>query len=98
MVAYGRYKCGLSPSLSCFRDKEKTEKIIKSLSLRILPRDSRSTDSRVHLHAICHQWLPLADSLLSKYDTGFSERNVTHMLHIKAVFGCSHITSIFDLT
>ncbi|KAK2178328.1 hypothetical protein NP493_547g01002 [Ridgeia piscesae] len=46
------------------KDKEKTDKIIKSLNLRILPRDSRSTDSRVHLHAICHQWLPLAHSLL----------------------------------
>ncbi|XP_055995192.1 elongation factor-like GTPase 1 isoform X2 [Ostrea edulis] len=46
------------------RDKEKTEKIITSLGLKILPRDMRHSDSRVQLQAVCSQWLPVSDAVL----------------------------------
>jgi len=46
------------------RDKNLIEKITTSLNLKILPRDSRNADARVHLQAICGQWLPLADAAL----------------------------------
>ncbi|XP_078283410.1 elongation factor-like GTPase 1 isoform X2 [Rhinoraja longicauda] len=47
------------------RDKEKINKIVNSLGLSILPRDSRHTDPRVHLNAICHQWLPISQAVLA---------------------------------
>ncbi|XP_072134445.1 elongation factor-like GTPase 1 isoform X2 [Mobula birostris] len=47
------------------RDKEKINKIVNSLGLSILPRDSRHTDPRVHLNAICTQWLPISQAVLS---------------------------------
>lgn len=47
------------------RDKIKTEQIVKSLNLKISARDSRHTDSRVHLKALFDQWLPLSSSLLT---------------------------------
>ena len=46
------------------RDKNLVEKITSSLNLKILPRDARNADPRVHLQAICGQWLPLADAAL----------------------------------
>ena len=47
------------------RDKEKVEKIVNSLNLKVSPRDLRSTDPKQQLPAIFSQWLPLAQSLLS---------------------------------
>ncbi|KAJ7365913.1 Elongation factor-like GTPase 1 [Desmophyllum pertusum] len=47
------------------RDKLKTEQIVKSLNLKISARDSRHTDSRLHLKALFDQWLPLSGSLLA---------------------------------
>jgi ribosome assembly protein 1 len=47
------------------RDKTKIEKIVGSLGLKISARDSRHTDPRVHLAAICNQWLPLAPAVLA---------------------------------
>ncbi|XP_048471966.1 elongation factor-like GTPase 1 [Rhincodon typus] len=47
------------------RDKEKIDKIVSSLGLTILPRDSRHTDPKVHLNAICTQWLPISHAVLS---------------------------------
>ena len=46
------------------RDKTKIEKIVGSLGLKISARDSRHTDARVHLAAICGQWLPLSPAVL----------------------------------
>lgn len=46
------------------RDKEKIDKIVGSLKLKISARDSKYTDYRIHLHAILRQWLPLSDALL----------------------------------
>uniref|UniRef100_A0A8C3VP07 Elongation factor-like GTPase 1 n=1 Tax=Catharus ustulatus TaxID=91951 RepID=A0A8C3VP07_CATUS len=47
------------------RDKEKIEKIVTSLGLRIGARESRHADPKVHLNAICSQWLPISDAVLS---------------------------------
>eukprot|EP00118_Oscarella_pearsei_P010016 m.59507 g.59507 ORF g.59507 m.59507 type:complete len:232 (+) comp34886_c0_seq10:985-1680(+) len=47
------------------RNKEKIEKIVNSMKLKISARDSRHGDSRIHLQAICFQWLPLSKSVLS---------------------------------
>ena len=46
------------------RDKEQIEKIVKSMKLKISARDSRHTSPRVHLFAVCSQWLPLAEEVL----------------------------------
>ena len=46
------------------RDKEKLEKIVNSLQLKVSPRDLRSTDTKQQLLAIFSQWLPLAQALL----------------------------------
>ncbi|MBW0480130.1 hypothetical protein O181_019845 [Austropuccinia psidii MF-1] len=41
-------------------DMAKTEKIIKSLELKIKPQDLKSKDSRNLVIAICSQWLPIS--------------------------------------
>lgn len=46
------------------RDVIATEKIVKSLSLSVLPRDLNNSDPKVSIQAIFGQWLPLASSLL----------------------------------
>lgn len=46
------------------RDKVAVEKITKSLGLTLTARDTRHTDPRYQLQALCAQWLPLADALL----------------------------------
>ena len=43
---------------------ERVEKIVKTLNLKILPRDLRSKDTRNLLVAIFSQWLPLSTSVL----------------------------------
>merc|ERR1719187_200100 len=47
------------------KDKEKLEKIVSSLSLKVSPRDLRSTDCRQQLVAVFSSWLPLAASVLA---------------------------------
>lgn len=46
------------------RDKEMTEKVVKSLNLKVLPRDLRSKDTRAVLTTIFSQWLPLSTCVL----------------------------------
>ncbi|CAB4024121.1 Elongation factor Tu GTP-binding domain-containing 1, partial [Paramuricea clavata] len=46
------------------RDKERIEKIVQSLNLKISARDSRQNESKAHLQAIFHQWLPLSKAVL----------------------------------
>lgn len=41
------------------------EKIVSSMKLKISARDSRHTNPKVLLFAICSQWLPLAEAVLS---------------------------------
>ncbi|KAG2182081.1 hypothetical protein INT43_007008 [Umbelopsis isabellina] len=45
-------------------DRERTEKIVASLNLKILPRDMRSKDTRTLLTAIMTQWLPMSTAIL----------------------------------
>jgi ribosome assembly protein 1 len=47
-----------------YRDQEKIEKIIKSLNLKILPRDLKSKDMRALLQTVMMQWLPLSKAVL----------------------------------
>jgi ribosome assembly protein 1 len=46
------------------RDREKVEKIVNSLNLKVSNRDLRSTDPKQQLSAIFSQWLPVAPALL----------------------------------
>ncbi|TPX60007.1 hypothetical protein PhCBS80983_g02070 [Powellomyces hirtus] len=45
-------------------DREKVEKIVKALNVKVLPRDMRSKDSRGLLQTIMGQWLPLSSAVL----------------------------------
>lgn len=45
-------------------DKEKTDKIVKALQLKVNPRDLKSKDSKLVLSAIMSQWLPLSTTIL----------------------------------
>ncbi|KAG7260805.1 hypothetical protein CRUP_017728, partial [Coryphaenoides rupestris] len=47
------------------RDKEKVEKMVSSLGVKIMARDSRHSDPKVLLSAICSQWLPISQAVLS---------------------------------
>ncbi|KAI5101216.1 elongation factor-like GTPase 1 [Silurus meridionalis] len=47
------------------RDKEKVEKMVTSLGLKVMARDLRHSDPKVLLSAICSQWLPLSQAVLS---------------------------------
>lgn len=47
------------------KDKEKLEKIVNSLGIKLTARDLRHTDYKVQLQAVCSQWLPLAQTVLS---------------------------------
>ncbi|KAJ3333923.1 Cytoplasmic GTPase/eEF2-like protein (ribosomal biogenesis) [Blyttiomyces sp. JEL0837] len=47
-----------------FNDREKVEKIVKALNLKVLPRDLKSKDSKALLNTLMTQWLPLAPSIL----------------------------------
>ncbi|KAG0309483.1 Cytoplasmic GTPase/eEF2-like protein (ribosomal biogenesis) [Dissophora globulifera] len=45
-------------------DKEMTEKVVKLLNLKLLPRDLKSKDTRATLTTIFSQWLPLSTCVL----------------------------------
>ncbi|KAL2088977.1 hypothetical protein ACEWY4_015876 [Coilia grayii] len=47
------------------RDKEKVEKVVASLGVKVATRDLRHSDPKVLLSAICSQWLPLSQAVLS---------------------------------
>ncbi|XP_027017752.1 elongation factor-like GTPase 1 [Tachysurus fulvidraco] len=47
------------------RDKEKVEKMVTSLGLKVMARDLRHSDPKVLLSAICSQWLPVTQAVLS---------------------------------
>jgi len=47
------------------KDKEKLEKIVAALSLKVSPRDLRSNDCRQQLVSVFSSWLPLAKAVLS---------------------------------
>ncbi|CAG8449795.1 15490_t:CDS:10 [Acaulospora morrowiae] len=45
-------------------NREKIEKIVKTLDLKVLARDMRSKDTRTLLTSIFNQWLPLSTAIL----------------------------------
>ncbi|KAJ3123427.1 Elongation factor-like GTPase 1 [Nowakowskiella sp. JEL0407] len=45
-------------------DREKVEKIVNTLNIKVLPRDLKSKDLKILLQAIMQQWLPLSPSVL----------------------------------
>ncbi|XP_069481105.1 elongation factor-like GTPase 1 [Ambystoma mexicanum] len=47
------------------RENEKIEKMVSLLGLTIAARESRHADPKVHLRAICSQWLPVSTAVLS---------------------------------
>lgn len=47
-----------------YRDKEKVDKIITSLNLKISPRDLKSKDLKTVISAVMSQWLPLSSTVL----------------------------------
>uniref|UniRef100_A0AAQ5XPX4 Ribosome assembly protein 1 n=1 Tax=Amphiprion ocellaris TaxID=80972 RepID=A0AAQ5XPX4_AMPOC len=47
------------------RDKEKVEKVVASLGIKVMARDLRHSDPKVLLSAICSQWLPVSQAVLS---------------------------------
>ncbi|XP_069029009.1 elongation factor-like GTPase 1 isoform X1 [Embiotoca jacksoni] len=47
------------------RDKEKVEKVVTSLGVKVMARDLRHSDPKVLLSAICSQWLPVSQAVLS---------------------------------
>ncbi|XP_043836105.1 elongation factor-like GTPase 1 [Dromiciops gliroides] len=46
------------------KDKEKIDKIVSSLGLKIGAREARHSDPKVQINAICSQWLPISNSVL----------------------------------
>ncbi|XP_044135505.1 elongation factor-like GTPase 1 [Bufo gargarizans] len=47
------------------RENEKIDKIISSLGLKLSARESRHSDPKVHVNAICSQWLPISQAVLN---------------------------------
>jgi len=47
-----------------FSNREKVQKIVNVLNLKILPRDMKSKDTRTLLTSIFNQWLPLSTAVL----------------------------------
>uniref|UniRef100_A0A8D1RGX4 Elongation factor-like GTPase 1 n=1 Tax=Sus scrofa TaxID=9823 RepID=A0A8D1RGX4_PIG len=47
------------------KDKEKIDKIVTSLGLKIGAREARHSDPKVQINAICSQWLPISQAVLA---------------------------------
>ncbi|XP_037365866.1 elongation factor-like GTPase 1 isoform X2 [Talpa occidentalis] len=47
------------------KDKEKIDKIVTSLGLKIGAREVRHSDPKVQISAICRQWLPVSQAVLT---------------------------------
>ncbi|XP_055970400.1 elongation factor-like GTPase 1 [Sorex fumeus] len=47
------------------KDKEKIDKIVTSLGLKMGAREARHSDPRVQINAICSQWLPVSQAVLA---------------------------------
>lgn len=53
------------------RDKEKLEKIVTSLGIKLTTRDLKHSDCKVQLQAVCSQWLPLSNTVLGMVNKCF---------------------------
>ncbi|XP_019495545.1 PREDICTED: elongation factor-like GTPase 1 [Hipposideros armiger] len=47
------------------KDKEKVDKIVTSLGIKIGAREARHSDPKVQINAICSQWLPISQAILA---------------------------------
>ncbi|XP_056878924.1 elongation factor-like GTPase 1 [Takifugu flavidus] len=47
------------------RDQEKVDRVMSSLGVKVAARDLRHSDPKVLLSAICSQWLPVSQAVLS---------------------------------
>ncbi|XP_068597984.1 elongation factor-like GTPase 1 [Brachionichthys hirsutus] len=47
------------------RRDDKVERVVASLGVKVMARDCRHSDPKVLLHAICSQWLPVSQAVLS---------------------------------
>jgi ribosome assembly protein 1 len=47
------------------KDKEKVDKIVTSLGLKLGAREARHSDPKVQISAICSQWLPVSHAVLA---------------------------------
>ncbi|XP_027427421.1 elongation factor-like GTPase 1 isoform X1 [Zalophus californianus] len=47
------------------KDREKIDKIVTSLGLKIGAREARHSDPKVQINAICSQWLPISHAVLA---------------------------------
>lgn len=47
------------------KDKEKIDKIVTSLGIKIGAREARHSDPKVQINAICSQWLPISQAILA---------------------------------
>ncbi|KAM7048348.1 elongation factor-like GTPase 1 [Molossus nigricans] len=47
------------------KDKEKIDKIVTSLGLKVGVREARHSDPKVQISAICGQWLPISHAVLA---------------------------------
>ncbi|XP_032003629.2 elongation factor-like GTPase 1, partial [Hylobates moloch] len=47
------------------KDKDKVDKIVTSLGLKIGAREARHSDPKVQINAICSQWLPISHAVLA---------------------------------
>ncbi|XP_048224844.1 LOW QUALITY PROTEIN: elongation factor-like GTPase 1 [Perognathus longimembris pacificus] len=47
------------------KDKEKIDKIVTSLGLKLGAREARHSDPKVQINAICSQWLPVSHAVLA---------------------------------
>lgn len=87
--------CGLSKNHLVFvnRDKEKVEKVVTSLGVKVMARDSRHSDPKVLLSAICSQWLPVSQAVLC----------ILHSVSLSALHLCllaastEHFCGVFGL-
>ncbi len=59
------HDCAAHDYIALNRDQEKTEKIVRTLELKVLPRDLKAKDPATLLTAIFSQWLPLASCTFS---------------------------------
>ncbi|TKS69438.1 Elongation factor-like GTPase 1 [Collichthys lucidus] len=67
------------------RDKEKVEKVVSSLGVKVMARDSRHADPKVLLSAICSQWLPLSQAVLSFLQCS-SDKDVPAIIFVSKMF------------
>lgn len=56
--------CDLPSLYAYYRDREKIDKIVTSLGLKIGAREARHSDPKVQINAICSQWLPISHAVL----------------------------------